>query len=75
VDDRIAWAHFEFSEEVLNGDTVEEWVPLSGKQGDEKEGMINIILSFTVSCYIHNPKSSVIQLSCIQKVTNTLSCV
>jgi len=49
VDDRIAWAHYEFNEELMNGDTVEEWISLSGKQGDDKEGVINVILSFTVS--------------------------
>ena len=49
LDDRIAWAHYEFTDELLNGDTVEEWINLSGKQGDDKEGVINVILSFTVS--------------------------
>ena len=49
LDDRIAWAHYEFTDELLNGNTVEEWISLSGKQGDDKEGVINVILSFTVS--------------------------
>ena len=56
LDDRIAWAHYEFTEELLNGNTVEEWISLSGKQGDDKEGVINIILSFSVShtqCHAH----------------------
>ena len=49
LDDRIAWAYFEFTEELLNGETVEEWITLNGKQGDGQEGTINVILSFTVS--------------------------
>lgn len=49
LDDRIAWAHYEFTDELMNGDTVEEWISLSGKQGDDKEGVINVILSFSVS--------------------------
>jgi len=61
LDDRIAWAHYEFTDELLNGDTVEEWINLSGKQGDDKEGVINVILSFTVSqsylCQKHLPEA------------------
>ena len=48
LDDRIAWGYFEFTDDVLNGETVEEWVPLTGKQGNEKEGNVNIILSLQV---------------------------
>lgn len=33
---------------MFNGETVEEWVALSGKQGEGQEGNINIIFSFTV---------------------------
>ena len=33
---------------MFNGETIEEWVLLSGKQGEGQEGNINIILSFTV---------------------------
>ena len=53
LDDRIAWAHYEFSDELMNGETVEEWISLSGKQGDDKEGVINIIFSFSVSQIYH----------------------
>ena len=48
LDDRIAWAHYEFTDELMNGETVEEWISLSGKQGDDKEGVINVIFSFSV---------------------------
>ena len=51
LDDRVAWAYFEFTEELLSGETIEEWITLNGKQGDGQEGTINVILSFTVSFY------------------------
>ena len=34
---------------MYKGETIEEWVPLTGKQGDEKEGNVNMIMSLTVS--------------------------
>lgn len=48
LDDRIAWAYYEFTEDLFNGESVEEWVTLSGKQGEGLEGNINIILSLQV---------------------------
>lgn len=49
VDDRIAWCDVTLTPAMLNGETTEtidDWFVLSGKQGDEKEGSINIVLSF-----------------------------
>ena len=48
LDDRVAWAYYQFPTDMFNGETMEEWVALSGKQGEGQEGNINIILSFTV---------------------------
>lgn len=47
MDELIAWAEIPITEAVLRGETLEDWYPLSGKQGEGMEGMINIVLSFT----------------------------
>lgn len=46
VDERIAWSHIPLPEAVLNGETIDDWFSLSGQQGDGKEGMVNLVLSF-----------------------------
>merc|ERR1711970_1624571 len=49
VDDRIAWTDIVISPRMLDGtmtDTIDDWFPLSGKQGEEKEGSINVVISF-----------------------------
>ena len=62
LDDRIAWAYFEFTEELLSGETVEEWITLNGKQGDGQEGTINVILSFTVCAILLASSQALSQL-------------
>jgi toll-interacting protein len=47
LDDRVAWAHITIPERVFKGETAEEWFPLNGRLGEEKEGTINLVLSFT----------------------------
>lgn len=53
MDERIAWGLVQIKDEVLNGETVDDWYSLSGKQGEEKEGMINLVFAYRVSHYIH----------------------
>ncbi|XP_045539518.1 toll-interacting protein [Papilio machaon] len=48
MDELIAWTHINIPQAVLNGETHENWYPLNGKQGDGKEGMINLVLSYSV---------------------------
>jgi len=48
MDELIAWTEVKIPDVVLErGETHEDWYPLSGKTGDQKEGMIDLVLTFT----------------------------
>lgn len=49
MDELIAWTEIKISDAVLRGETHEDWYALSGKQGEGVEGMLDMVLSFTVS--------------------------
>ena len=38
----------EIPSRVLEGELVDDWYPLSGRQGDEREGVINLVLEYKV---------------------------
>lgn len=49
MDELVAWGHVDIPPQVLEkGDTHEDWYRLSGKQGDNQEGMINLVFSYSV---------------------------
>ncbi|XP_018572445.1 toll-interacting protein [Anoplophora glabripennis] len=58
MDELIAWTQIVIPQQVMSGETHEEWYPLNGKQGEGLEGMINLVLSYSASppyLYAPNP--------------------
>jgi toll-interacting protein len=48
MDELVAWTHVAIPKCVMLGETHEDWYPLNGKQGDGQEGMINLVLSYSL---------------------------
>lgn len=46
MDELVAWTQVTIPKTVMEGETHEDWYPLSGKQGEGVEGMINLVLSY-----------------------------
>ncbi|XP_017761651.1 PREDICTED: LOW QUALITY PROTEIN: toll-interacting protein-like [Eufriesea mexicana] len=52
MDELIAWGHIDIPSQVLQkGETYEDWYMLSGKQGNNQEGVINLVFSYTNKCH------------------------
>ncbi|XP_074026155.1 toll-interacting protein [Leptinotarsa decemlineata] len=49
MDELVAWTQIVIPQQVLAGETHEDWYPLNGKQGEGVEGMINLVLSYAAS--------------------------
>lgn len=47
-DEMIAFVKFPLPKSLFDGIFLDEWIPLSGKLGEQKEGYINIRMLFTV---------------------------
>ena len=54
-------------EAVMNNETIEDWYSLTGKQGENKEGMIKLILSHHVCMLLYGRFLSVRQDSPLTK--------
>ncbi|CAI6351088.1 unnamed protein product [Macrosiphum euphorbiae] len=46
MDELIAWTTIPIANQIYKGVTIEQWYDLTGKQGPNNEGTINIIISF-----------------------------
>lgn len=64
----IAQATIAIPEQVLNGDTKEDWWPLSGQQGEGKEGVIELVLSYQETQGYSGGRTSILQPSTVAPV-------
>ncbi|EPB74606.1 C2 domain protein [Ancylostoma ceylanicum] len=46
ADECVAWAHVMLPQAIFSGETIDDYYPLSGQQGEGKEGMLHLIISF-----------------------------
>ncbi|XP_020291578.1 toll-interacting protein-like [Pseudomyrmex gracilis] len=63
MDELIAWGHINIPPQVIQkGETHEDWYMLSGKQGENQEGMINLVFSYSNKCYPYMGSSSIMMV-------------
>ncbi|XGW24888.1 hypothetical protein V3C99_006387 [Haemonchus contortus] len=46
ADECVAWAHVMLPPAIFSGETIDDYYPLSGQQGEGKEGMLHLVISF-----------------------------
>ncbi|KAK5984479.1 Toll-interacting protein [Trichostrongylus colubriformis] len=46
ADECVAWAHVMLPQAIFSGETIDDYYPLSGQQGEGKEGMLHLVISF-----------------------------
>lgn len=51
MDELIAYGQIPIPEAVFRGESVDQWLQLSGKQGENKEGSIHMIFTLLVTTY------------------------
>ncbi|GBM39792.1 Toll-interacting protein [Araneus ventricosus] len=62
LDEKIAYGSYDIPKNVLQGETLNVWVELSGKLGEKKEGTINLVITcqpIPSGNLIYHPKSLV----------------
>uniref|UniRef100_A0A0N5A7S2 CUE domain-containing protein n=1 Tax=Syphacia muris TaxID=451379 RepID=A0A0N5A7S2_9BILA len=45
-DECVAWSHVILPNGIFSGEVIDDWYQLSGQQGDGREGVLNLIISF-----------------------------
>lgn len=45
-DELVAWSHIILPQGIFNQEVIDEWYQLSGPQGECKEGVVNLVISF-----------------------------
>lgn len=57
MDELIAYGQIPIPEIVFRGESADQWLQLSGKQGEHKEGSIHMIFTLLVKISFHLPFS------------------
>lgn len=60
MDELVAWTDILIPDGVFRGETHEDWYPLTGKQGEDQEGFINLVLSFSPSTGAAHPQPAMV---------------
>ena len=52
MDELVAYGQIPILESLFRRESIDDWFQLSGKQGDNKEGSIHLILTLLVFCFL-----------------------